>query len=281
MINEKFNLELGGKNLQVIIRKLAEQANGDVLVRYGDTEVLATCVMSKENMENADFFPLTVEYEERYYAAGKIRGARYIRRESKPSDEAVINARLIDRAIRPLFPKDLPREVQVVITVLSWDAENDADLVGLLAASLALSISDIPWQGPLAATRIGRINNNFVLNPSYAEREKNPFDFVFASVLERNEILVNMIEAEFDETEEKLICEAVEFAKKDLKRILDFQNEIIKKVGKEKIIIEAPQKDLELEKEIKDFLGKKLEDALFQKEKISRMDEVNKGLGIS
>jgi len=260
---EKFNLELGGKKLEVIIRKLAEQANGDVLVRYGDTELLATCVMSKDEKENADFFPLTVEYEEKYYAAGKIRGSRYIKREAKPSDEAICNARLIDRAIRPLFPKNLFREIQVIITVLSWDAENDPDLIGLLAASLALSISDIPWQGPIAAARVGKTEIGLILNPSYLDREKSQFDLLFAVTRESNEILVNMIESHCEETEEKSILEAVDFAKKDLQKLLDFQQEIIKKIGKEKAAILPPEKDIELEKEIKEFLGQNLQNALF------------------
>jgi polyribonucleotide nucleotidyltransferase len=276
MESQKFNLELSGRNLEVIIRRLAEQSNGDVLVRYGDTEVLATCVMSKKDIENADFFPLTVDYEERYYAAGKIRGPRYIKRESRPSDEAICNARLIDRAIRPLFPKYLPREVQLVITVLSWDTENDPDVIGLLAASLALSISDIPWSGPVAAIRVGKIDGNFVINPPYADREKSNIDFVFSSVLEKNEVLINMIEGSFEEVEEETIIKAVDFSRKDLKMIAEFQNEIAKTVGKEKAAIALPAKDLDLEKEMKDFLGPKLENALFRKDKTSRSEEINK-----
>ncbi len=273
---EKFNLELAGKKLEVIFRKLAEQANGDVLVRYGDTELLATCVMSKQDKENADFFPLTVEYEEKYYAAGKIRGSRYVKREAKPSDEAICNARLIDRAIRPLFPKNLLREIQVIITVLSWDAENDADLIGVLAASLALSISDIPWSGPIAAARVGKTDAEFVLNPSYLEREKSQLDFLFAVTRESNEIMINMIESHCEEAQEKSILEAVAFAKKDLQRLLDFQGEIIKKVGKEKAAIPAPEKDAGLEKEIKEFLGQNLENALFQRDKTARVNDVEK-----
>ncbi|MFH1401818.1 MAG: polyribonucleotide nucleotidyltransferase [Parcubacteria group bacterium] len=273
---EKFSLELGGKILEVITGKLAEQANGDALVRYGDTELLATCVMSKAEKDGADFFPLTVEYEEKYYAAGKIRGSRYSKRESKPSDKAICNSRLIDRAIRPLFPKNLFREIQVVITVLSWDAENDPDLIGLLAGSLALSISDIPWAGPIAAARVGKTEKGFILNPAYAEREKSQFDLLFAATRESNEILLNMIESHFEEAEEKSILEAVDFAKKDLQKLLDFQNEIIKKIGKEKAVIKAPEKDAELEKEIKEFLGQNLETALFQKDKITRKKETEK-----
>src|SRR3989344_4306140 len=153
MTKETFKLTINGRDLVVELRNLAQQANGNVLVRYGDTVVLATAVMSKEGREGVDFFPLTVEYEERFYAAGKILGSRFIRRETKPSDEAILTARAIDRAIRPRFPKDFYKEVQVVVTCLSWDAENDPDVVGLVAASLALAISDIPWSGPIAPLR--------------------------------------------------------------------------------------------------------------------------------
>jgi len=274
MTKQKFQIEIAGRNLEVGIRNLAEQANGDVLVRYGDTLVLATCVMSKYELEK-DFFPLTVEYEERFYAAGKIRGPRYTRRESRPPDQAICNARLIDRAIRPRFPKNLKNEIQVVVTVLSWDGQNDPDILGLMASSLALAISDIPWSGPLAAVRIGRVNDEFILNPTYEQREKSDLDLTIAGVEKNREILINMIEAEAEEVLEEIILKATEFAKPYLKKLIDFQNQIIKKTGKEKILIEAPLRDLELEKEIREFLGKRLETALYQKDKADRMAEVN------
>ena len=272
----KFKLELGGKELIVEIRNLAEQANADVLLRLGDTLVLTTCVMSKEEKNGLDYFPLTVEYEERYYAAGKIRGPRYIKRETRPSDEAICNARLIDRAIRPLFPKDLKREVQVVTTVLSWDGQNDPDILGLISASLALSISDIPWQGPLAAVRVGKVNDHFILNPNYEEREKSQIDLVIAGKEKQGEILANMLEGGFDETQEPLLLEAWEFSEKYLKKLIDFQKEIVGKIGKEKTSIAFPERDLDLENEVKKFLGKRLEEAIYQKEKVARFDEVSR-----
>jgi len=276
MNTEKFKLEIGGQELIVEIRNLAEQTNGSVFMRYGDTMVLATVVMSKYEKERIDFFPLTVDYEERYYAAGKIRGSRYIKRESRPSDEAIITSRLIDRAIRPRFPEGLRREVQLVVTCLSWDGENDPDLCGLLAASTALSISDIPWAGPLAVVRIGRVNNEWVLNPTYAQREESEMDLVLAGVEEEKEVLINMVEGSFEEAEEKLILEGVEFAQKNLKKLIDFQKEIIKKIGKEKLAIAFPVPNLELENEVRGFLGRRLENALFQEKKTERIDEVNK-----
>ena len=276
-MENKFKLKLDDRELSVEVKNLAEQANGNILVSYGDTLVLTTAVMSESKREGVDFFPLTVDYEERYYAAGKIRGARYIRREGRPSDEAICAARMIDRAIRPRFPENLAREVQVINTVLSWDAENDPDIIGLIATSLSLSISDIPWSGPLAAVRVGRKEGQFILNPTYEDREKSEIDLIFSAGFDSNgKFLVNMIEGNFEEVEENLISEALEFSEKYLKKIYDFQKEIIKKIGKEKIPIETPQKDLELEKEIKEFLGERLENALYQKTKDERMKEVNK-----
>ena len=261
----KFKLELGNRDLIVEIRNLAEKANGSCLVRYGDTVVLATAVMSDQEREGIDFFPLTVEYEERFYAAGKILGSRFIRRESRPSDEAILTARAIDRAIRPRFPKHLKREVQVVVTCLSWDGENDPDIIGLLAASIALSISNIPWSGPIACLRLGRKEKGFVLNPTYPEREESELDLVLAGLESGQDFLLNMIEMESNEIDEGTLLQAYDFALPELKKLVDFQKEIIKKEGKEKTVIEPPPREPELEKEIRDFIGDKLEKALYQK----------------
>ncbi len=283
MIKETFKLEIGGKELKVEIRNLAEQASGNVLVQYGDTLVLATAVMSKKESEGAGFFPLTVDYEERFYAAGKILGSRYLRRESRPSDEAILTSRFIDRAIRPGFPQNLKREAQVVVTCLSWDGENDPDIIGLIAASLALSISDIPWSGPMAALRIGKGEEKFILNPIYAEREKSNLDFAITGISSpsarflgnknNDDILINMMELEGDEIEENVVLGAVEFAKPYLKKLIDFQKEITEKVGKEKIKINGSPQNPELEKEIKDFLGDRLEKSLYQAD--GKMEEAN------
>jgi len=281
MNKETFKLNIEGKDLIVETKNLAEQAAGNVLVRYGDTLVLATAVMAKQQREGLDFFPLTVEYEERYYAAGKILGSRYIRRESRPSDEAILTARLIDRAIRPRFPKDLKREVQIVITCLSWDRENDPDVIGLIAASLALSISNIPWQGPVATLRVGKLDNKYILNPSYEQREKTTLDLVISSVepvsksKRKEEILVNMIEAEGSETQESEIVEAIKFAQPHLKKLMDFQKEIAKKVGIPKTIIEPRPINLDLENEVKGFLKDKLEKALYCPTKDGKFEELN------
>ncbi len=167
VIKDTFEIKIGEKPITIKTSNWAEQASGSCLVQCGDTEVLATAVVSPFGREGIDFFPLTVEYEERFYAAGKIFGSRFIRRESRPSDEAILTARMIDRAIRPLFPRDFKKEVQVVITCLSWDGENDPDILGMVGASYALATSNIPWNGPLGAIRIGRVNGEFIFNPTY------------------------------------------------------------------------------------------------------------------
>ncbi|MFH1714367.1 MAG: polyribonucleotide nucleotidyltransferase [Candidatus Nealsonbacteria bacterium] len=277
MKQECFKTDLGGKELKVTIGDLADQASGSCQIQYGETTVLATVVMSDSEREGIDFFPLTVEFEEKYYAAGKILGSRWVRRESRPSEEAILTARFIDRAIRPRFPKGLKKEVQVIITCLSWDGENDPDTVGLIAASLALSISDIPWSGPIASLRISKKENEFIVNPSYAEREAADFELALAGLesdlakylgnKKEDDILINMIETEAVEAKEETVSEAIELAKPHLKKMISFQQDIVKKVGKEKRKIEQPAESQELEKDIKSFLENRLEECLYQKDK--------------
>jgi len=284
MKNENFKIKIGQREISVEARDLAEQANGSIMVRYGDTLILSTCVMSKGDRSGLGFFPLTVEYEEKYYAAGKIKGPRYIKRESRPSDEAICNGRLIDRAIRPLFPKGLARDVQVVTTVLSWDGQNDPDVLGLTAASLGLSISDIPWSGPVAAVRVCRKNGKFVLDPIYEEREGSDLDIVFAGVLgPKKELLINMIEGSGEEVDDSAVIGALDFAKDALLELINFQKQIAEKIGKTKAVVETPACDSDLEKEIKDFLKDKLENAVYKKDKKERaagVDELEAELSV-
>ena len=256
-------------------QNLAERASGSCFLQYGDTLVLTTVVMAEQEAKGMGFFPLMVEYEERYYAAGKIKGPRYIKRESRPSDEAICNARLIDRTIRPLFPKNLNREIQVVNTILSWDGQNDPDIVGLMASSLALITSAVPWSGPVVAVRIGRVEDKFILNPTYEERGKSQMDLILAGTQEDGEFLINMIEGSFEEIEESLITEALRFAEPYLKELFDFQKEIAGKIGKEKAVLPGLEGDPGLEKEIKEFLAGKLEAALYQKDGLGQMGKVD------
>lgn len=270
----EYKIEIGKRDLIFDVSGLAEQASGSCFLKYGGTMVLSTVCMSSYEREAIEFFPLTVEYEERYYAAGKIRGPRYVKREGRPSDEAICNARMIDRAIRPLFPKELEREVQVVVTVLSWDGENEPDILGLLASSLSLLISEIPWQGPVGAVRVGKIGQNFILNPTYKEREESEIDVVFSGVERNGQILVNMIEGKFSETNEETILKAFDFAKPEIKKLIDFQNEIKKEIGKEKIALKIEEKNPAFELELRKFLGEKLKEAIFQKEKNQKLNQL-------
>ena len=275
---EEFKLKLGEKEITVNTRNLAEQSNGSCFVRCGDTSVLATVVMAPEQREEIDYFPLSVNYEERFYAAGKILGSRYIRRESRPSDEAVLTARLIDRAIRPLFSQELKKEIQVIITCLSWDRENDPDIIGLLAASLSLLISDIPWSGPVIPLRIGRKDGKFILNPTYLDREGSDLDLTVSAVESNKDLLVNMIEAEAGEIDKEIVFQAIEWAKPHLKKLIDFQKQIAEKIGKEKVVIETPVPDSELTQEIKGLIGNKLEKAIFSTVKKEDQSEAIKNI---
>ncbi len=256
-----FQIDINGRPIQIKITNWAEQASGSCLVRTGDTEVLATAVMSQNEPEGFDFFPLTVDYEERYYAAGKIFGSRFIRREGRPSDEAILTGRMIDRAIRPRFPKDFKRETQIIVTCLSWDGENDPDVLGLIAASTALSISNIPFLGPIGFIRVGRVDKKWVLNPTYEEREKGDIDLALAGVEVDKKILINMIEMGAKEISEEDVIEATKAAEPELKKLIDFQRKIASEFGKEKIIIPTVV-DPQLEKEVKEFSKNKLEKAV-------------------
>lgn len=275
---DKLKTSIGGKEIIAQVKNLADKANGSSLIRYGDTVVLATAVMSKRESEIRDFFPLTVEYQERFYAAGRILGSRFIRRESRPTDEAILTSRLIDRAIRPVFPKNLGREVQIILTCLSWDRENDPDILGLIAASLALGTSDIPWQGPLAALRIGKIGEKFLLNPTYEQREECELDMTLTGINGEDGFLINMLEAEGQEVKEELILEAVRFAKPELEKIIEFQSQIIKKQGKKKVEIAQPPRDLEMEKEVKEFLGDRIEKSLYGAEGSAEINKLREEL---
>ncbi len=263
----EYKIEIANKEIVFDVSKLAEQASGSCFVKCGGTMVLCTVCLSDYEKENVDFFPLSVDYEERYYAAGKIKGPRYIKRETRPSDHAICNARMIDRTIRPLFPKELEREVQAVVTVLSWDGENDPDILGILGISLSLMISEIPWKGPVGAVRVGKIGDRFLLNPTYKEKEESEMDVVFCGVKRENEILLNMIEGQFSEVSEETILKAFDFSKVELEKLIEFQEKIAKEIGKEKIALPIAQKDPQFESVLESFLGGKLEEAIFQPEK--------------
>jgi len=276
MDKQDYTIQLGEKEISLHLNNWAEQANGSVLIQTDETVTLITTVMSRSEVQNQGFFPLTVDYEEKFYAAGKILGSRFVRREGRPSDEAIITARLIDRAIRPLFPKNFRKEVQVIATCLSWDGKNDPDTSSLFGASLALSLSNIPWKGPLGVVRVGRIDEKFVVNPTYEERGKSDIDFVLAAIKENNDLLYNMIEAESDEVDEKVYEDALSFAKPFLLQLIEFQEKLIAERGKEKAEVpDNSEQHKELEKELQEWSEPRLEKALFQGDKLARMDSVD------
>ena len=241
MQTKTYETEYCGKKLKAEISDLADQANGSVLVRYGETVVFATAVISKNKREGIDFFPLTVDYEEKFYAAGKIMGSRFIKREGRPSEEAILTARIIDRTIRPLFDRRLRNEIQVVVLALSVDGKNDSDIPAIIAASLALGISDIPWGGPVGAARVGQVDGQFVFNPTYEEREKSTMDIAVCG----KDGKVNMIEAGAKEVGEETVVKGIEGALEEIAKMEEFQKKIIKEIGKEKIKIELKDKPAE------------------------------------
>ena len=262
MVKDTFEIEIGGKKIIIKTTDWTTQASGSCLVQCGETEVLATAVVSPYERAGIDFFPLTVEYEERFYAAGKIFGSRFMRRENRPSDEAILTGRMIDRAIRPLFPKDFKKEVQVIITCLSWDGKNDSDILGMIGASVALSVSNIPWNGPLAALRIGKVNNQLLINPTYEERKAATLDLTLSTVEKNGEMLINMIEMGSKQVTEEEVMEAVEAAESDFKKLIQLISDIQKKIGKTKDSFKEAV-ELDMYKDMKEFLGNKLDDAIF------------------
>ncbi len=226
---DKVSMELGGKEITIETGKMAKQAHGSVTVQCGGTVVLVTAVCAKTARESVDFFPLTVEYQEKTFAAGKIPGG-FFKREGRPSEKGILTSRMIDRPIRPLFPKGQMNEVQVIATVLSLDDENDADMLAMVGASAALSISDIPFNGPIGAVRVGLIEDEFVLNPTFSQIEESSLDLVVVA----NESDVIMLEAGADSIGEEKMLEAIKFGAEGVKPLLKLQNELQKKCGKAK-----------------------------------------------
>lgn len=266
---EQFEMEIGGRKLIVENGKMAKQANGAVLVRYGDTVVLVTATASAEPREGIDFFPLTVDYEEKMYAAGKIPGG-FIKREGRPSSDAVLCARLIDRPIRPLFPKGYRNDVQIVATVLSVEQDNVPEIPAMIGASAALSVSDIPFEGPIAGVRVGRIGDDFIINPTKEEREKSTLNLTVAGSYDA----VMMVEAGANELPEDVILDAILFGHKEIQRIVAFQEEIQKRCGKEKHIAKLFTVPEAMEKEIEAFARERIDVAVRNPDKLSRDADV-------
>ncbi len=262
---QSFEMELGGRKLVIENGKMAKQANGAVLVRYGDTVVLVTATASAEPREGVDFFPLTVDYEEKMYAAGKIPGG-FIKREGRPSSDAILCARLIDRPIRPLFPKGFRNDVQIVATVLSVEQDNAPELAAMIGASAALTVSDIPFMGPIAGVRVGRVNDEFVINPTEEQRKVSTLNLTVAG----SKDAVMMVEAGANELPEDVILDAILYGHKEIQRIAAWQEEIQQACGKEKREVKLFTVPEELEKAISDYAKDRLDEATRNPDKLDR-----------
>ena len=270
MDEKVFELEFRGKKIVVEIGKLAKQANAACLVRYEDTAILTACVMSN-NASSADFFPLTINYQEKFYSIGKIPGG-FIKREGRPTEQAILAARLIDRPIRPLFAEGFRNEVQVINTVMSVDQDCTPEMTALFGSSLALTISDIPFDGPVAGVVVGRVDGNFIINPSVEELEKCDITLSVAGTKDA----INMVEAGAHEVSEEDMVEALMFGHEAIKELVAFQEKIRQEVGKEKIEVELKVIDENLIKEVKDFAKDKMNSAIQIKDKLEKYAAIDK-----
>ena len=260
-----FKTMFAGRELIVETGKTSELANGSCWVRYGETVVMANVTMSAKPREGVDFFPLSVDYEEKLYAVGKIPGS-FLKRESRPSERAILTSRVIDRPIRPLFPKDMRNDVSVVATVLATDVDNSPEVVAMTAVAIAISISDIPWNGPVASVSVGLVDGKFVLNPNIEERAKSDLDLTVASSGEK----IVMIEAGANEVDDKTMLDAIMTGHEELKHIIDFINEIKAEVGKPKIKFESMEVPTELFDAIKEMAIDRVKEALDTDDKTVR-----------
>lgn len=270
MAKQVFSMDFCGRNLTVETGEVAKQAGGSVLVRYGDTVVLSTATMANEVKEGQDFFPLTVRFEEKLYAVGKIPGG-FLRREGRPSEHATLTARMIDRPIRPLFPEGFLNEVQVVNTVLSVEPDASSEMAAMLGSSLALGISSIPFDGPVAGVIVGYVDGKLVINPSVEDSEKSLINLTVAGTSDA----INMVESSAHEVSEDLMLDALMFGHENVKKLCEFENEIIAACGKEKVEVHLYQYDPEVVSYI-DANGKeRLKTAVSIKEKLERYGKID------
>lgn len=266
-----FEMEFAGRILSVEIGKLAQLADGSALLKYGDTSVIVTACVSENPREGIDFFPLSVDYEERLYAVGKIPGG-FIKREGRPTEKAILSSRLIDRPIRPLFPEGFRNDVQVIATIMSVDQDNSPEIIAMLGSSIALSISKIPFLGPTASVLVGLINGEFVLNPNAEQREASDLHLVVSGTKDA----VMMVEAGAKEISEEVMLKAILFAHDNIKKIVEFIDGIVEKVGKEKMEIKTLTTDEELEEKVKEFATDKMLNAIKTIDKQERLENMDK-----
>ena len=275
-MKKTFETIFRGRKLIVEVGEVAKQADGAVLVRYGDTVVLSTAVVSKTANLLSDFFPLMVLYQEKLYSVGKIPGG-FIKREGRPSEAATLAARMIDRPMRPLFPDDFKNEVQIVNTILSVDPDNSPEITALFASSLATSISKIPFSGPIAGVKVGRVDGKLIINPTTEETEKSDIDLTVAGTMDA----INMVESSAKEVKEDDMLEALMFGHDAVKELIEFENKIVEEIGEEKMEYEKLDIPEELKKEVKNQIEKDIDAALRIKDKLekySRLDEIKENL---
>ncbi len=265
-----YSYEWGGRLLQVEIGQLAKQANGAVLVRYGDTVVLTAAVGTKQ-AKDTDFFPLTVNYEEKMYAAGKIPGG-FIKREGRPSEHATLTARLIDRPIRPMFAEGFRNEVQITNTVMSVDPNCPPEMAAMFGSSLALCISDIPFDGPIAGVDVGRVNGEYVINPTTEQAELSDIELSVAGTA----TAINMVESSAREVSEEDMLGALLFGHEEIKKLVAFQQQIVQEIGKEKMEVTLLSFDPEIEKQVKDLFSQAMINAIQTEEKLAREENIEK-----
>ena len=265
-----FKMDLAGRELSVEIGKIAELASGSAILRYGDTMVMVNVSKSAKPRDGIDFFPLSVDYEEKLYSVGKIPGG-FLKREGKPSEKAILTSRLIDRPIRPLFPKGFRNDVQVVATVLSVDQDCTPDIVAMIGSSVALSISEIPFNGPTGSVLIGLVDGAFVVNPTAEQREKSSMHLVVSGTKDA----IMMVEAGGDEIPDNLMLEAILFAHEEIKKVVAFIEEIAAAVGKEKMEVELHKINEEVEKAVREFATDKMKEAVKTIEKLERMEKMD------
>lgn len=265
-----FRTAIGGKLLECEIGRVCEQTNGQVMVRYGDTVVNVTAVMSKEPRPDIDFFPLSCDYEERMYAAGKIPGG-FLKREGRPSEQAILNSRLMDRPLRPLFPKGLYNDVQVVATIMSMDHDAPSEIAAMIGSSIALSVSDIPWEGPTGSVLIGRVDGKFIVNPSAAQKAESDMHMVVSGTKDA----IMMVEAGAQQVPEDEILDGIMFAHEEIKKIVAFIEDIVAEVGKPKRDIEFKKVDPEIETDVRAYAEGKMRAAVQTEEKQERLDNMD------
>ena len=275
-MKKTFELDFYGRKITVENGEVAKQADGAVLVRYGDTVVLSTVVVSKEARLLSDFFPLMVLYQEKLYSVGKIPGG-FIKREGRPSEAATLAARMIDRPMRPLFPEDFRNEVQIVNTILSVDPDNSPELAALLGSSIATSISKVPFNGPVAGVKVGMVDGRLIINPTASESEVSDIDLTVAGTHEA----INMVESSAKEVKEEDMLEALMFGHEAVKKLVEFENTIVEEIGEEKMEYEKLEIDSDLKDEVTNLIKEDIDKALRIKDKLekySKLDEIKDNL---